>query len=515
MDFIRVMLVDDEPIVLEDLSDLLDWEKIGFHIAGTARNGKNALEKMDVLRPELIISDIKMPVIDGVQLAAELKKRKFDSILVLISSWAEFEYARSAIKYGVQDYVLKNDITKENLTSILEVCKQKILHIRMENKVLLSRYIQNFFSGKYDEGILDEKTENRYCEPGTFYSLLISGDTPVDLFRDRTANHPVLCGYTDSVYRMADKNIPIKMVEEIDDGILLVLLENVKTEESMQPELFRLAERIKVFLKTETGQSFSSFYFRKAETLRKIAGTYIHNKSILQCPLFDGAGGHYNFEDRRLCTYAGTTFIDITNVLFILHSGNREQLYSSMEELVSQLKKIRNTEALFICVSQLYAGITGYIQGNPSLQHQQIKRTDVHDAFYSISDVFDFFLKIMTACISVLNGNNGKNYSQATRKAIEYIDKNYADKSLGIKSIAENIGLSTNRLMFLFKQDTGYTLSSYMTRYRVEKGKELLQIKAFKIYEIADKIGFSSSQYFSQVFFRITGKTPVDWRERK
>jgi two-component system, response regulator YesN len=515
MDFIRVMLVDDEPIVLEDLSDLLDWEQAGFHIAGTARNGKNALEKIEALRPELIISDIKMPVIDGVQLAAELKKRKSGSILVLISSWAEFEYARSAIKYGVQDYVLKNDITKENLTSILETCKQKILHIREENKMLLSQYIQNLFSEKYRENIPSAGMENKYFETENFYSLIISADTPVGLFRNRSSERPVLGRYADSVYRMAGKNIPVKAVEEIAGGVLLVVLEDIKKDGILPKELLCLAEQIKAFLKAETRQSFSSFYFPEAQTLRKSAGIYIHNKSVLQGPLFDGAGGQYNLEDKALRTYSGTTFVDVTDILQCFRSGGTEQLYSSVEELSAQLKRLRNTETLFVCTSQLYAGITGYIREHPSLQYRQLRDSAVQEVFYSVSGVFDFFLKIMNACISGINGNDGEKYSQATRKAIEYIWKNYPDKSLGIRPIAEKVGLSANRLMFLFKQDTGYTLSSYLTRYRVEKGKEFLQEKAFKIYEIADRTGFSSSQYFSQVFFRITGKTPLDWRDRK
>ncbi|MCK9171826.1 MAG: response regulator [Treponema sp.] len=515
MDFIRVMLVDDEPIVLEDLSDLLDWEQAGFRIVGTARNGKNALEKMEALRPELIISDIKMPVIDGVQLAAELKKRKSGSLLVLISSWAEFEYARSAIKYGVQDYVLKNDITKEKLVSLLETCKQKILHVREENKVLLSLYIQNLFSEKYHENIPSAGMENKYFETENFYSLIISADTPVGIFRSRASERPVLGRYADSVYRMADKNIRIKAVEEIDRGVLLVLLEDIKKNGTILQELFSFAEQLKVFLKEETGQSFSSFYFPEAQPLKKTAGIYIHNKSVLQCSLFDGEGGQYNLEDKTLRTYSGMAFVDVTDILQFFRSGSREQLYYSVKGLTVQLKKLRNTEALFMCSSQLYAGIAEYIREHPPLQNSLLKDSAVQEAFYSVSGVFDFFLKIMTACISEITGNDEKKYSQATRKSIEYIRENYSDKSLGVRPIAENVGLSANRLMFVFKQDTGYTLSSYLTRYRVEKGKEFLQEKSFKIYEIADRTGFSSSQYFSQVFYRITGKTPLDWRDRK
>jgi len=456
-----------------------------------------------------------MPVIDGVQFAAELKKRKSGSILVLISSWAEFEYARSAIKYGVLDYVLKNDITKENLVSLLETCKQKIMHVREENKILLSLYIQNLFSGKYHEDIPSAGTENKYFETENFYSLIISADTPVGLFRNRSSERPVLSRYSDSVCRMAGKDIPVKAVEEIDRGVLLVLFEDIKKDGTIPKELSGIAEQIKKFLKAETGQSFSSFYFSEARTLKKSAGIYIHNKSVLQSSLFDDAGGQYNLEDKALRTYSGTTFVDVTEILQYFRSGSTEQLSRSVEELSEQLKKLRNTETLFVCSSQLYAGITGYIREHPPLQYSQLRNSAVQEAFYSVSGVFDFFLKIMTSCISEINGNDEKNYSQATRKAIEYIRKSYSDKSLGIRPIAEKVGLSANRLMCVFKQDTGQTLSSYLTRYRVEKGKEFLQDKSFKIYEIADRTGFSSSQYFSQVFFRITGKTPLDWRDKK
>ena len=505
------MIVDDEPIVLEDLSDLLDWEEYGFHIVGTARNGKNALEKMEVLCPELIISDIKMPVIDGVQLAAELKKRKSDSTVILISSWAEFEYARSAIKYGVQDYVLKNDITKENFTTILEACKRKILQRRTENKIQLSLYIEKLFSGEHPLNISLTGSENRCCETESFYELLISSDIPVGLIHNRALDPPKLGIYMEFIDRMADKNVSVKTIEEIDAGVLLILMENKKPGKEMQREISRLAEQVKTFLNKKTKQSFSSFYFPEAGTLRKTANIYIRNKSILRCPLFDGSGGHYNMEDRSLCTYSGTTFVDVAQILHYLHCGKEQQLYSSLTELTERLKTMRNTEAVFICSGQLYAGITEYTRTNPSLK----KETDSQSAFYSISEVFDFFRSVMSVCISVSDKNDDIKYSQATRKAIEYISNNYTSKSLGIKSIAESVGLSTNRLMFLFKQDTEHTLASYLTWYRIERAKELLQIKAFKIYEIADKTGFSSSQYFSQVFYHVTGKTPIDWREQK
>lgn len=112
---INIMLVDDEVLALDYLKNMVEWEKYGYHIVGCANSGKKALELYDKTTPEIVISDIRMPAMDGLEMTKRLKKKNKDVVVILLSAYKDFEYAKKGIQYGVSDYLLKHELSEEIL----------------------------------------------------------------------------------------------------------------------------------------------------------------------------------------------------------------------------------------------------------------------------------------------------------------------------------------------------------------------------------------------------------------
>ena len=148
MDLIKVMIVDDENLAVEDLTDLLDWNALGFSIVATATNGKRALAKYKQHLPQLVITDIKMPVMDGIELIREIQNLDKSVKFLLLSAYSEFGYAKEALRLGVKEYIIKNEINQSSFS-------EKLIHIRKE--IVYSNQTSHYFTNEFVENVMNGK----------------------------------------------------------------------------------------------------------------------------------------------------------------------------------------------------------------------------------------------------------------------------------------------------------------------------------------------------------------------
>ena len=155
-DNINTLLVDDDALVLEDLKRLIPWEDLGFTIVGTARNGKQALKQFRALRPQLVITDVVMPLKDGIELIEAIKDMEPGTFFLILSSYDEFDYAKSALQLGVVDYLLKTEITAETLSRKLCSIYTSIKSTKKTYRRHQSLELQEYFEGSYGSAILPD-----------------------------------------------------------------------------------------------------------------------------------------------------------------------------------------------------------------------------------------------------------------------------------------------------------------------------------------------------------------------
>lgn len=164
MNMIPVMIVDDEKLAREDLQTFIDWESLGFHIVATAVNGRQALKMYVQYHPKIIFTDIKMPVMDGIEFSKELRKMDEGIIIILLTAYEEFSYAKAAIQLGITDYVIKNEITPQSMEVLLKKLRQRIEIEQKSSNILNDKLIENFFQSESEnkEMLGSKMLEKRY-----------------------------------------------------------------------------------------------------------------------------------------------------------------------------------------------------------------------------------------------------------------------------------------------------------------------------------------------------------------
>lgn len=158
---IKTLLVDDDYLVLQDLKKMVDWNALGFSLTEAAANGKKALELARKEKPDLIVSDISMPVMDGFDFVETLKKENLATYIIFISSYASFEYARRAMQNHIQSYLLKNEMTAKKFTEELMIVRKKILQDDFFQKEEEETKLKQFFYGNIEESVLPEEINRK------------------------------------------------------------------------------------------------------------------------------------------------------------------------------------------------------------------------------------------------------------------------------------------------------------------------------------------------------------------
>jgi two-component system, response regulator YesN len=489
---ITTLLVDDDQLVLDDLSRLIPWEDLGFTIVNKAHNGKQALALFKDLRPKLIITDIIMPLMDGINLIREIKKIEPETIFLVLSSYNDFNYAKSALQLGVTDYLLKTEINPSSLEAKMLKISTDIQQNYNTRRKYQSLELQEYFHMQtYDSNIpgsfLDRNQNLNY------YFFLCSASS---LLR-----HKFLENSTDLFLKSFTEQLSIAIgLSDYDFAFSLnnYILIGVKCNSISSSETIRMwIDNINsFFLSLEFNSTL--FFMNKSTTIVSFKKLYLSIKSKLDYILFFTQEQAINLKtistavpDEKLLQIPDHTIF--TNLM--LKENGLDQLIEWLDQIEAScdLSKFRE---LFINACNLF------------------RKAPAHEIFKIVTfQSLKVWAKNEYTAWRSPTYNNMDNHSSHVKNAILYILNNYMNSSISIDDIANSVGISNNRLSVLFKQEVNKTINEYLTSCRIEAAISLLLNSNYKIYEIADRVGYNSSQYFSQTFFSHTGKKPLDYRK--
>ncbi len=503
MKYITTLLVDDDYLVLQDLKKLVDWNDLGFQIIGAASNGKTALRAAQKLRPDLVITDISMPVMDGFDFIEEIRRFLPDTYIVFISSYADFDYAKRAMKNGIRDYILKNELSAESLRAQLVQIRNYLRKQDTSRHQDLRLRIEEYFTSSPETVLTEDLPHHRYL------FFFFSWQLPLEKLKPH-----------------------FQRTSEWGNRLLLLLQERIRP---LYPQalFFHLEELAVVGIRPrDLGETPSltavSRICRKITTLiqtdaeapQKLLGAFFPNRlSISECRIlykqllpqiqfqisFPG-----NFQE-DLSTLAQRKYIPMRQAfpyqLLPASLKHPETYYQQLDVFLTELFQARDAESLFMLYHNLL------------LQMEELSGHLLHDSgcrYFSNQTELAAFLRhsyeeirrcpmqsSLEACSSTLS------------QAMEYMKQNYSNSGLTIEQIAASVSLSSSRLSVLFKQETGQTVGDYLTSLRISQAIYLLENTNLKIYEIAERTGYKSSQYFSQVFSQKTGRKPLRFRQKK
>lgn len=499
---LSVILADDDQLILEDLKTLINWEKLGFELAATAQNGSQALKKLKKYRPQVLITDIIMPGMDGLELIRQARMLLPNLKILIITSYDEFDYAKRAIQLGVSDYILKNEITSISLAGKLLDIASTIEESSRINESFLRQELSAYFKESNRNMALPQSLSPLRNEH--YYFFAASQCTPFTISIEQTnaAVNASLDFLTSVLAQFTALSVPLQFTYE------KFLFFSVRIEASSQERHFfssSITRQLWQRFSSAFNQPCSLFYYPHAVTMESFRK--IFQKAL---PLMRYFSMFYDTQPLNLETLMETEKYLPLNRSFPFH-----QLTDSREYLEEQILKIRNY--LLLCsqnrditaIVDFYRGFCTHMETLSCGTFQSSKLR----YFYTIESFLKWTFNTYQDCITMKSSDQHSQLSPAVRAAIEYMKDNYANYALTAEMIAESAHLSASRLGVLFKQETSRTINEYLTELRIKQSIYFLKNTNMKIYEISEKCGYRSSQYFSQVFSGHTGKRPIDYRK--
>ncbi len=512
----KVLLVDDERIILDGISQTIEWEQLDCRLVGTARNGISALQEIEEERPDIVITDIKMPGMNGLELVE--KVHAFDPTIkfIMLSGFNEFEYAQSAMEYGVRHYLLKpcnegkimnalsemiaeiaqDEEQAQFVRQMKEGLEKAVPHARAQ---LLKEFVTNKTYGKRDweayHKLIDFELVDR-----TVRLILFQPEGQFDF------------EHMYAVQNIAEELLGIPVLSTTIGDRVLMLVEDQTPQELLQEKLDKIRSAYVQYYKTDLTIALS-----EADDIAAARRLYKETLECLNHRFYLGEGGLITKRDITLAAedQESKDFVyDEEQLILLIKSGRSEDAAGKLEEFFATLAEWRlDIPVTRSYVIQLFLSIIRL--GDADQMEHNMKRLSELMVMNTLTMLQDFMMQIteeVTLCFYERNKN--KHYA-IVRQVQDIIDQNLGRSSLSLNWIAsEVLYMNADYLGKLFKKETGEKFTHYLTRKRVERAIDILQENPdMKIFELADLSGFGDHpQYFSQVFKKQTGYTPSEYK---
>ena len=523
----QVLIVDDEPIVKIALRSMIDWESLGFHICATASNGEEALEMAERFHPDLMICDLKMPVMDGIDLIKTAKDRKMDCEFLVISNYEDFNYVRTALVLGASDYMLKVSISPEELTSQLQKIKTKL-----EEK---QAQAQNEPENSVEASLLHQERHAAWREFFTHKSYPLENLLSITGIDISDLGPLALCEisfdwYVQQLETLPDtdliRNTLKNALEHYDQrriiffspGNTLIVLPQ-KELERHQSTIAGLSARIEQLFRYYMPVCPAIICQDGLADLLEARKAYHHFQDLLDLTFY-GALGQIRADDYQLTT----TVPDISYkdlVSEILSHADETCLDYASERIHELLQKCCDQNVMPSKLIQYFVRFLSELEYRltdvSAASHDMIAESYEHIrndvTLEELERHLEEVLKtVFTAADS--KPNAADQYSAEVLQSLSYIQDNYS-KKISLASVADHVGLSSGYLCRIFKDETGVSINSYINNLRMTRAGELLADKNSYIKEVAISVGFEDQLYFSRLFKRYYGVTPSEYRAGK
>lgn len=514
---VKVLIVDDERLAVKYYEQLINWQFYGFEVVGTAYDGKEALRILKEKRPDLIITDIKMPVMDGIEFARESRKINPEIHILFVTSYTDFNYTYSALKLGADDYIMKDLISGEVLTEKLLEIEKKIRSERSEDSFKMEKAMEEVFSGKRIdrrqlEWLGDQMQRVLNCK---YFALFLKQDCPIPaaapFFNDEAEKRDMdveICrNFSDAFFQPA-------AAFRSANGIVCVLNFSVPDAKRLR----QYSEQLQARLEATLHRSYSVFMLQTPMTLTEAGNLVSSHRKSTDAQLFLGRRLILPIDSPQLKVGILNEPFDIGTVQKYIQANNAAELRRYLNGYFEKIREAGDVGAFdlvfFNCINffrKFGEGLHGQQPGkffSPEPQPFEM------EYMYSIPDSMEWILERFDAMLSLKSEGHSRNYSKDTLQIIKYMKEHYGNVNLDVDGISKGVAMSMARSESVFKTETGITLIDFLNQYRVQKAMDLLESGDRKIYEVSEKVGFSSSQYFSKVFKKYTSLTPIEYRKK-
>ncbi|MHC1750201.1 MAG: response regulator [Cellulosilyticaceae bacterium] len=521
----KVLLVDDERIVRVGLQSIIKWQEETCELVGVVQDGKQALNQVEKNKPDIIITDLNMPVMDGITLIKKLKETDFQGEIIVLTNYGEFELAREALRYGVHDYLLKATLTPQELSQTLKAIKLKLDKKCRENKSVAPNIFEQITSVdevdqnhiqatllSYEEAC-DYKIQKQHFKKTYTYIMISKLDSKYDL--QNIENNPL------SFYKESIQNI-IKEMTDLDRDLMCIwgnnkalcvmTAEKFEDKNAMEQLSVQIGAHIRMYtnikVATAIGETFT--------------GTVPLYASIEKCDktlehvFYRGYKAILRQEDAdKSCRY-----IKINADKFMsafreaIGKGDSNEALKLFYSFVDKFEEdgISVEDARHFLDHLMNITILDY---GMYFEHYKEQLKEISIAYRKcilLGEIKEVMSKLVYTICNYVSQVKDVHYRKEVQDIIDYIQNNI-NKRITLASIAEEVNMNESYISRLFKNETGNNIVNYINMIKMERAKELLKNPDNMIKDVANSLGFEEQSYFNKMFKKYFGITPNDYKK--
>lgn len=544
---LKIFLAEDEVVVRETIKRMIPWEELGFELVGEAADGEMALPLLIRQQPDLLITDIKMPFMDGLTLARLAKKEIPGLKVVILSGYDDFNYAKQAIGIGVEDYLLK-PITKNALIERLSEIRSRYEHEKTQKE-----YYEKF----QREMQAYEKNSSR-----DFFEALVGGSMDMmEVYKraEKLGLDIVAEAYNVLIFTMnCDEDFSGQRDEYSSwEAESLELLENFFASHS-SAMLFRsnifsygvllkgqretieentraCVDEIRKILSRQDGrrewflavgqsvERLSQIQKSYHTASRAFSQRYLYDENILyydEMETMEHPGGQAETEDNAYLQKVDVNALNPAILQKFLSNGLQEETENFVKDYFYAIGQEPMESLVFrnYVILNVRFSVISFIKGL-GCDTNEMESADTEEVLAesgkNMESAIAYAKKMISQAIEIRDQNSGNKNRSILKNAVDFIDSHYMDEEISLNTVANVANVSSNHFSALFSQNMGQTFIEYLTTLRMNKAKELLRCTGMRSSEIAGEIGYKDAHYFSYLFKKTQGMTPSDYRKAR
>lgn len=531
----KLIIVDDEEEVRKGVIQKIKWSKFNFEIAGEAENGREALDLIEENIPDVVITDITMPLMDGLELAAVLKGSYPTVKTVILTGFDDFKFAQQAIKYGVADYILKPVLPKD-IEDLIEKLKNQIdeeiaqkedivmlrRHYNESLPVIRDRFLTLLITGRPNENEVEKRIAGFSLNLGGNVFVVAAANIDASSFKNNIfeENDTELVKF--AVLNISQEIIAKHSFGEVffhDENLVIIAGFRDSEKTSVLSKSFSILEEIRQnvekYLKINITIGLGSI----CNSLVRLRDSYKTALTALDYKLVIGGDKVIFIEDLEPQTADNVVFDEGKEKALIsgIKFGTQKDVTEAVDALFNDISGIKASFTEYqLYLIEIAASISrltrdfqldaGEIFGLGSSLYEEIFK------FKTVNEVRNWVEEICIKLMKHISSKRQNTTEMLLEKAKDYILSNYGEDDLSIQKLANHLHISPSYLSLIFKKDAGVTFLKYLVSIRLEAAKDLLRSSDLKTTEIAERIGYPDINYFSYFFKKNFGMSPREYR---
>lgn len=544
---LKIFLAEDEVVVRETIKRMIPWEELGFELVGEAADGEMALPLLIRQQPDLLITDIKMPFMDGLTLARLAKKEIPGLKVVILSGYDDFNYAKQAIGIGVEDYLLK-PITKNALIERLSEIRSRYEHEKTQKE-----YYEKF----QREMQAYEKNSSR-----DFFEALVGGSMDMmEVYKraEKLGLDIVAEAYNVLIFTMnCDEDFSGQRDEYFSwEAESLELLENFFAghssamlfrsnifsygvllkgqRETIEENTRACVDEIRKILSRQDGrrewflavgqsvERLSQIQKSYHTASRAFSQRYLYDENILyydEMETMEHPGGQAETEDNAYLQKVDVNALNPAILQKFLSNGLQEEAENFVKDYFYAIGQEPMESLVFrnYVILNVRFSVISFIKGL-GCDTNEMESADTEEVLAesgkNMESAIAYAKKMISQAIEIRDQNSGNKNRSILKTAVDFIDSHYMEEDISLNTVANVANVSANHFSALFSQNMGQTFIEYLTTLRMNKAKELLRCTGMRSSEIAGEIGYKDAHYFSYLFKKTQGMTPSDYRKAR